>query len=243
MGIRAKRGRKGGFIRFGKRRLILLAIMAISVFFSNGGFEGLKDWVTGKGGNPFSRGGKGGGYSQRGGSQSGGQGEHRKIQKQLDRLEGVRLSKNKRNDGDSFHVKHEGEHYEFRLYFVDTPEKYISKHNSKRVGHQARYFKIELDEAVETGKDAKRYTLDELAGKKFTVHTRWEPVYKSGRYYCFVELDDGDYLSEKLCREGLARIYTKGDTTPDGRKYQAFKKHLKKLEGEARQEERGAWSY
>ncbi len=38
------------------------------------------------------------------------------------KLEGCRLIPNQWNDGDSFHVLHEGNEFIFRLYFVDAPE-------------------------------------------------------------------------------------------------------------------------
>lgn len=37
-------------------------------------------------------------------------------------VKNCRLLENASNDGDSFHVKADGEEYLFRLYHVDTPE-------------------------------------------------------------------------------------------------------------------------
>ena len=37
-------------------------------------------------------------------------------------LNNCRLIVNPANDGDSFHVEHQGREHIFRLYFVDTPE-------------------------------------------------------------------------------------------------------------------------
>jgi hypothetical protein len=42
------------------------------------------------------------------------------------------------NDGDSFRVKHEGDEYNFRLYFVDTPERGLFYPD--RIKEQADYF-------------------------------------------------------------------------------------------------------
>ncbi len=157
-------------------------------------------------------------------------------------LRGARLISHRSNDGDSFHISHDGRDYEMRLYYVDCPEKYIAKHNAKRLGHQARYFGgIGLDEAVGVGLEAREFTRGLLEEGSFEVFTRWEGVYGNERHYCFVILRDGTHLSELLVEEGLARIYTKGEPTPDGRKVKEFKKHLKELEYRAKKAARGAW--
>jgi len=159
-----------------------------------------------------------------------------------DQLKGARLANHKHNDGDSFHVSHGGKDYEFRLYYVDTPEKYIASHNAERVGHQARYFGgISMDDTVDVGIDAKEFSLGLLKKQPFDVYTSWEEVYDSGRYYCFVKLKDGQYLSEKLTERGLVRIYTKGESTPDGRSYHKFKAHLEDIESDAKRNGAGGW--
>ncbi len=42
--------------------------------------------------------------------------------KEWTKLQGCTLLANPSNDGDSFHVRHDGKEYIFRLYFVDAPE-------------------------------------------------------------------------------------------------------------------------
>ena len=48
-------------------------------------------------------------------------------------LKNCRLLENQSNDGDSFHVKADGEEYLFRLYHVDTPESEIDSAVADRV--------------------------------------------------------------------------------------------------------------
>ncbi|NRB74649.1 MAG: thermonuclease family protein [Verrucomicrobiales bacterium] len=163
-----------------------------------------------------------------------------------DKLTGARLIENEGNDGDSFFVRVGEREYQFRLYYVDTPEKYISdrwESQRKRVADQGKDLGgLSDDQVVVVGKAAKEHTLDLLRGKSFTVYTKWEEVYDSDRYYAFVKLPGGEfYLSEHLIASGLARIHTKGEETPDGRSYYDYKAHLEGIEKKARAAEMGAW--
>jgi len=56
-------------------------------------------------------------------------------------LTGCKFAEQDFNDGDSFHVKHKGKEYIFRLYFVDTPEHfrrggYHKRTDARRRSHQ-----------------------------------------------------------------------------------------------------------
>ena len=53
-------------------------------------------------------------------------------------IRNCRLIENESNDGDSFHVKADGEERIFRLYFVDTPEAESGGYVEGRVGEQAK---------------------------------------------------------------------------------------------------------
>jgi hypothetical protein len=57
-------------------------------------------------------------------------------------LSNCRLIENESNDGDSFHLKADGEEHIFRLYFVDTPEAEEGGYVEKRVTEQAETFGI-----------------------------------------------------------------------------------------------------
>lgn len=160
---------------------------------------------------------------------------------------GCRLVKHRNNDGDSFQVRlPDGRQKEFRLYFVDTPESQRKhyrngENNLKRISYQARYFGVSPDRAVEIGYTAKKRVLAKLHSAPFTVFTKWEPVFESGRYFAFVQLPDGQWLHEWLVTQGLARIYTKGETLPDGTSVSRRKKQLHALEAEAKKARRSGW--
>ncbi len=164
-----------------------------------------------------------------------------------DRLTGCQLVDHKNNDGDSFHIKHNGRDIELRLYYVDTAEKYYSdryENQRARVRDQAKDFGgISVDQVIELGLEAKEFTLELLEGNTFTVYTKWEEVYDSGRYYAFVEVPGtkGRYLSEILVASGLVRLHTKGEPTPDGRSYRQYRDHLNKTERAAKKDGAGAW--
>ncbi len=163
------------------------------------------------------------------------------VQGNFEILSGCRLTDDRNNDGDSFVVVHDGNALTLRLYFVDAPEKRRHQYNGERIGHQARYFGVSPDRAIEVGVAAKEVALGMLEHEPFTVFTLWEEVYDSGRYYAFVRFPDGGYLSERLVNRGLARIYTKGEDLPDGRSMGAFKSHLQGLEAQAKAAGAGAW--
>lgn len=174
-------------------------------------------------------------------------------------LEDCQWIDNRGNDGDSFLVKHGRDEYTFRLYFVDSPEKYLSdkyKDQRKRVAQQGEYFGgLSPDQAVEIGLKAKAFTAKKLKGKSFTILTAWESVYSSNRYYAFVLLPGSTEekplrLCEALIENGLARIYTKG---PGGKgvpgfqqagankKDKGFQRHLHQLQSLAKKSKEGAW--
>ncbi len=169
-----------------------------------------------------------------------------------DKFTDARLVERDGNDGDSFFVKAGGREFEFRLYFVDAPEKYLSdryENQRRRVAEQAREMGgITPEQAVEVGLAAKAYTESQLKGKTFTIYTQWEEVYDGERYYGFVELPDGKYLGNHLVEEGLARIHTKGPgskenpvPTPRGDSFFEHRDYLGTLERKAQKAKRGAW--
>ena len=165
-------------------------------------------------------------------------------------LEGCSLVENRRNDGDSFYVKHESGKTEFRLYFVDTPESAYKEYrngenNGERLDQQAKYFSINRKKAIEIGKKAKQFTQRLLQKHPFTIVTKWEGVYGPERRYGFVIVKYAGkpvYLHEILVKEGLVRIHTKPTTLPSGRSGREQLKYLKKLEAKAEEKGLGAWA-
>lgn len=156
-------------------------------------------------------------------------------------LRGLQLVDDKGNDGDSFLIAHEGGRQVLRLYFVDCPEKSRYKLVETRLRDQAAYFGISLAATLRTGQQAREFSESLLRGGRYTVHTRMEGVYDSGRVYALVFFEDGETLAEKLVKAGLCRIYTRGTDLPDGRTEMEFRQHLRRLESEAREQRRGAW--
>ncbi|MEM8868079.1 MAG: helix-hairpin-helix domain-containing protein, partial [Verrucomicrobiota bacterium] len=159
-------------------------------------------------------------------------------------LEGCRLKKNPyANDGDSFYVRHDGEEYIFRLYFVDaleTRDDYMD-----RVRDQARYFSILEDDVIPSGEAATKYTNSLLRGE-FTVITKWEDARgnsKLPRHYALV-LKDDEYLSTKLVENGLARIYGMPTRSkwPGGVTTRTYLSRLKNAERVAQRAGKGIWA-
>ncbi len=175
-----------------------------------------------------------------------GMAKEREFSSELKQLNGVFYVNDRGNDGDSFFVRHGGETFNLRLYFVDCPESYLSdryQSQRERVADQAREMGgLSLDQAVALGERAKAFTTNALKGRPFSVYTHWEQVYGGDRYYGFVYLPDRQqFLCELLVESGLARIHTKGVDTPEGKSLAAFTAHLEELEAQARKQKKGAW--
>ncbi len=172
-------------------------------------------------------------------------------------LQGAKLAAHRHNDGDSFHVSHGGNDYEFRLYYVDAPETKFKSYrggedNGKRLDHQRAYFgapagaggTVSRDQVTEVGREAKSFTMELLGRGSFTVHTNFEKVYNSNRFYAFIKPSGGgDWLRGQLVDRGLARIYTKGVATPDGLSFRREKAALRERESIARKKRQGGWRY
>lgn len=158
-------------------------------------------------------------------------------------LKGAQLLPAPNNDGDSFKVSHEGRVYEFRLYFADCPEKTRLSLNETRLREQGAYFGgLSVPRTVALGQQATHFTQRWLTERPFTVFTRWQPVFDSRRHYAFIQFSDGEHLSAKLVREGLARIHTTGAALPDNTPARTYENHLRQLEDEAQAARRGGWA-
>jgi endonuclease YncB( thermonuclease family) len=157
-------------------------------------------------------------------------------------LEDCRLVQNPYNDGDSFHVRHAGREYIFRLYFVDTPEE--NHEFTERLHDQAAYFGVDQERVMKVG-DAARDFMAQTLSTGFTVVTRWQGAQgrsKIPRHYAFVRTGDSD-LAQLLVQQGLARVYGVRATTPDGDSPDAVRARLLSLEDDARHHRRGAWEF
>lgn len=156
--------------------------------------------------------------------------------------QGCTLIEDRGNDGDSFRVRQAGTDHILRLYFADCPEKYRNQYNKDRISEQGRYFGgLTEEETLEVGESARDFSLGCLREAPFTVLTRSEQVFESGRYYAFVTTRQGD-LAELLVGKGLARIHTKGDSRPRGASSAQAKQRLLAIERKARTAKVGGWA-
>lgn len=156
---------------------------------------------------------------------------------------GAKLHDHRDNDGDSFHLNHNGQTHEFRLYFADCPEKKRHQFNGDRLAEQGQYFGgLSEAETVAIGRQAQTFTLRLLSTQPFTLYTKWQSVYNSRRHYGFIVFADGEDLSVKLIRAGLARIHTSGIALPDGRSVNDYQNQLRDIVQQARSQRMGAWA-
>ena len=121
-------------------------------------------------------------------------------------------------DGDTIHVRVEGERRTVRLIGVDTPE---TKHPTKPV----QYF----------GREASAFTKAALEGKTVRLQKdrTGDTVDRYGRWLRYVLLD-GDNFNARLIREGYAHAY---------RRFPFSKRaEFIQLEEQARRREIGLWN-
>lgn len=154
--------------------------------------------------------------------------------------ERCRVLSNEFADGDSFHVKTRSRHYIFRLYFVDAPE--TDKRYPERLTLQSAYWGISEEDLILLGKEATAFSSRFLA-KGFTGYSRLADAMGNSdrkRYFAMVKVGD-QFLCEALVRNGLARVYGRGVTLPDGTAMGTWWKRLRALESKARREGLGGW--
>jgi endonuclease YncB( thermonuclease family) len=158
-------------------------------------------------------------------------------------LHDCRLIKKETHDGDSFHVRHQGKEYIFRLYYVDTPET-KEMDLTKRTTEQARYWKIYKKDLYLLAGLAADFTSETLS-RPFTVTTCWEDAKGNStlpRYYAVIRDANQKDLAGLLVSNGLARIYGLPVTSPEGTSGKQVQETLKKLELEAQKQNKGAWA-
>ncbi len=160
------------------------------------------------------------------------------------RLDGVLFDRKNFADGDSFHARHRGKEYIFRLYWVDTPEP-KSMGLTERTNQQARYFRIRKGELYQVADAASAYS-GQVLRQPFTVWTKWTDARgrsQQARFYAVVRLGNGEDLAEALVRRGLARIFGQQSDHPDGRTHAQVVERLRELEAEAKKEKIGGWGF
>ena len=159
-----------------------------------------------------------------------------------EKLEGCRFIEGRGNDGDSFHVSHNGRAYIFRLCYVDTPEDEFFHWLKKRLTEQQEYWKISREELFRISREATKFTARELSGK-FTVWTDWHDAKGNSsepRYFAVVQSPSGD-LAELLGARGLARVHGYMPAHPHGKSGPAVMRRLREVEKTAFRKKLGAW--
>lgn len=121
-------------------------------------------------------------------------------------------------DGDTIVVKEGGEERTVRLLGVDTPETKDPRRAVQCFGHEASKY----TKSLVTGR-AVRLVIDPAEGDKD----------KYGRLLRYVYFEDGTMLNDRLVYEGYAFAYEKFPT--------ARTEVLKKMEKDARDNNRGLW--
>lgn len=156
-------------------------------------------------------------------------------------LDGVRLTENDSNDGDSFHAKRNTTDYLFRLYYVDATETDLRYED--RVQEQAEYFGVTVPEAMKGAEKAAAFVKNLLKDKEFTVYTRYEDARGSSkrkRYFAMVKIDDR-WLCELLAENGHVRLFGKASDLPDDTPSRIHRARLRRLESKAKEAHRGTW--
>lgn len=157
-------------------------------------------------------------------------------------LTGCTLIRNQSNDGDSFHVRHHGREYIFRLYFVDCPE--TSTHVKERINEQGTYWRKKPEDIPKLGEMAARFALKHLQKGPFTVYTRFQDAKGSSdlkRHFAFVKTASGDDLSYLLVEHGWGRTYGASASNPGGNSESKYWIDLHQLEKRAKSKRLGAW--
>lgn len=158
-------------------------------------------------------------------------------------LKGCRLVPEGWRDGDSFVVTTPTGNMIVRLYFVDTPEDSADTRFPERIADQAAYFGVAPEQALELGDAAADFTFRTLSKAPFSVLTCGQQAPGASsrpRTYALVRTSEGD-LGELLVSRGLARIYGKRITLPDGTDSATYREMLYRLEQSAKSKRLGGW--
>ncbi len=147
-------------------------------------------------------------------------------------------------DGDSFLVRIKPRTFRvFRLYFVDAPEDSADQRFPERIDAQAAYFGVTPERSMAAGDEAAAFTASILS-TPFTVWTCWQKAPGASaqqRYFAMIETGNGDWLDSLLVARGLARIYGKRISLPDGSTSREHLAELERLEERAKTQRLGAW--
>lgn len=144
-------------------------------------------------------------------------------------------------------IRNQGRVYQFRLYFVETPESELSDSTQAILRTQVEYFgDPPLSKLMEHGDAANQFIRNILTERPFRIITRFEPVRGTKSLYAFIQVDTDEnirkYLSAILVRDGLASITAKSSHTPFGQNALDFREHLVSEREKAINDRSGIWA-
>ncbi len=158
-------------------------------------------------------------------------------------------------DGDSFLIQTaDGAQHTIRLYGADCFEWHVTdESDARRLRAQRRYFGISglggtPQTSIEAAKGYGKAAADEITNalkSPFTVHTAFSDAMGDGKHkriYAFVTTANGEDLSERLVKLGLARAFGVYRETPTGKLSKDYRGHLQDIELRAAKLSVGAWA-
>lgn len=158
-------------------------------------------------------------------------------------------------DGDSFQVETpDGKAVTIRLYGADCIEWHVTdESDARRLREQRRYFGIsgpagKSAESIQLAKDFGKAAAEETAralSKPFTLRTTFADARGDGKYqrvYAFVTTADGEDLSARLVKLGLARAFGVYRETADGVSKAELEERFDDLELQAARLGKGIWA-
>lgn len=158
-------------------------------------------------------------------------------------------------DGDSFQIETpEGKAVTIRLYGADCIEWHVTdESDARRLREQRRYFGIsgpagKSAASIKLAKDFGKAAAEETAralSKPFTVHTTFADARGDGKHprvYAFVTTAEGEDLSARLVKLGLARAFGVYRETADKTSKAELEQRFDDLELQAARLGKGIWA-
>lgn len=158
-------------------------------------------------------------------------------------------------DGDSFQIETpEGKAVTIRLYGADCIEWHVTdESDARRLREQRRYFGIsgpagKSAASIQMAKDFGKAAAEETAralSKPFTIHTTFADARGDGKHprvYAFVTTAEGEDLSARLVKMGLARAFGVYRETADKTSKAELEQRFDDLELQAARLGKGIWA-
>ena len=158
-------------------------------------------------------------------------------------------------DGDSFQIETpDGKVVTIRLYGADCIEWHVTdESDARRLREQRRYFGIsgpagKSAESIQLAKDFGKAAAEETAralAKPFIIHTTFADARGDGKHprvYAYITTAEGEDLSARLVKLGLARAFGVYRETADGVSKAELEERFDDLELQAARLGKGIWA-